>query len=62
MDGLFAYFAFFAFAFFAVLAIVFVIRLLDVPTFLKRNAGEQRELLEGIHAELKSIRQGLERS
>lgn len=61
MDGLAAYFAFFAFAFFAVLAIVFVIRLLDVPVFLKKNAADQHKLLERIHAELELIRQELER-
>jgi hypothetical protein len=61
MGGIFDYLGFFAFAFFAVLAIVLVIRLLELPTFLQRLADNQQKLLEGIHSELNSIRQEMER-
>jgi hypothetical protein len=61
MIGLFDYLTLFAYAFFGVLALFFLIRLLDVPTLLKKVAGDQETLLEGIHAELKLIRQELER-
>ena len=61
MGGLFDYLGLFAFAFFGVLALVFVIRLLDAPALLKKIADDQQKLLEGIHAELKLIRQELER-
>ena len=61
MIGLFDYLGLFAYAFFGVLAFVFVIRLLDVPALLKKIAGDQQKLLEGIDAELKLIRQELER-
>jgi len=61
MFELFDYLTLFAYAFFGVLGIVFLIRLLDVPALLKKIAGDQQKLLEGIHAELKLIRQELER-
>ncbi len=61
MTGLFDYLGLFAYAFFGVLALIFVIRLLDVPALLKKIVGDQQKLLEGIHAELKLIRQELER-
>jgi len=61
MDGLFAYFAFFGFAFFAVLAIIVGIRILEIPKFLQQHADNQQKHLESIHAELKLIRQELER-
>jgi len=61
MFELFDYLTLFAYAFFGVLALVFLIRSLDVPALLKKIAGDQQKLLEGIHAELKLIRQELER-
>jgi hypothetical protein len=61
MSGLFDYITLFAYAFFGVLALFFLIRLLDVPALLKKIAGDQQQLLESIDAELKLIRQELER-
>jgi len=61
MFGLFDYLTLFAYAFFGVLALFFLIRVLDVPALLKKISGDQEKLLEGIHAELKLIRQELER-
>ena len=61
MTGMFDYLTLFAYAFFGVLALFFLIRLLDVPALLKKFAGDQKKLLEDIHAELKLIRQELER-
>lgn len=62
MDALFDYFVLFAFAFFAVLGIVVAIRILELPKFLQQHADNQQKHLESIHAELKLIRQELERS
>jgi len=61
VSGLFDYITLFAYAFFGVLALFFLIRLLDVPALLKKIAGDQQQLLESIDAELKLIRQELER-
>ena len=61
MNGLFDYFVLFSFAFFGVLAIVLVIRIFDIPKFLQVHTDNQQKHLESIHAELKLIRQELER-
>ena len=58
---MFDYLTLFPYAFFGVLALFFLIRLLEVPALLKKFAGDQKKLLEDIHAELKLIRQELER-
>ncbi len=61
MEGLIDYLTLFGFAFFGVLATVLAIRIFDVPKFLETHATNQQKHLESICAELKLIRQELER-